>query len=86
MKTKNILIILLAVIILSVGLYLIYYNLHYPYSGNAPEFGEEDLECGCYYGSYTQKKPETPSNWEWEDSGKSSVWYNPESSCCLFER
>ena len=84
MKKRVIVSILIILVIIFLAGF-IYYKYYYPYSGNAPQITEKELECGAYYGQYNQKKPGTPTNWIYISAGKSSYWHSPESSIeCLW--
>jgi len=72
-------IILIILIVIVIG--GIYYKYVYPYSGNAPEITQEELECGTYYGQYNQKKPGTPDNWVHDGEGTmSATWHAPSNT------
>lgn len=75
---KKIIPIIIAIILLAVIGGFIYYKYYYPYSGNAPEISQKELDCGAYYGDYNQKKPGTPN--DWVNSGRgtfSALWHAP---------
>lgn len=73
-------ILVVAILIIILIDFFLYQKYYYPYSGNAPEITNKELECGCYYGNDNQKKPGTPDNWVWKTAGISSLWHNPELS------
>ena len=37
-----------------------------------------DLDKGCYFGNYNQKKIGTPNDWTWHDGGRSAHWAAPD--------
>jgi hypothetical protein len=42
---------------------------------------QDQLNKGWYWGSYTQKLLETPSDWVYQEAGRSSCWHKPSVAC-----
>lgn len=46
-----------------------------------PEITHLELSQGWYWGYQDQKKPGTPNNWIYEESGRSSCWHEVDIIC-----
>ncbi|HLD25360.1 MAG TPA: hypothetical protein VJB96_05590 [Patescibacteria group bacterium] len=52
-----------------------------PTSGAIPAITSQERTRGWYWGSKEQKKPGTPDDWDFLETGRSSCWHAPGVTC-----